>query len=63
MITLAGPLAPIAMGVLVDVGAKPVAGFRTGFIAVGAVMACAGLAALLLMNPEADLRSPRTEAA
>ncbi len=63
LMTLAGPLAPVAMGMLVDVGAKPAAGFGTGFIIAGAVMACGGLAGLLLMNPEADRRSQHAEAA
>ncbi len=63
LITLAGPLAPIAMGALVDLGADPVAGFRTGFIVAGAVMACGGLAGFLLMNPEADRRRPGAKAA
>jgi sugar phosphate permease len=54
VVTLAGPLAPVAMGLLVDVGASPADGFRTGFIVAGSVVTVGGFAGLLLMNPEAD---------
>ncbi len=54
LITLAGPLAPVVMGVLVDVGANPLKGFETGFIAAGCLVVAGCLAGLLLLNPEAD---------
>jgi ACS family D-galactonate transporter-like MFS transporter len=55
LITLAGPLAPLVMGFVVDVGANPMAGFRSGFIAAGCFVAACSLIGLLL-NPEADRR-------
>jgi MFS family permease len=53
--TLAGLLAPWIMGKIVDVGANPEAGFRTGFEFAGLLIACGGLAAMALIDPEADL--------
>jgi MFS family permease len=53
--TLAGLLAPWIMGLIVDVGADPAAGFRTGFEFAGVLIGCGGFAALLLIDPEADL--------
>ena len=57
LITLAGPLAPVVMGVLVDVGANPVEGFATGFMAAGGFVVAGFLAGLALLNPEADRRA------
>jgi MFS family permease len=54
--TLAGLCAPYIMGLIVDVGANPEAGFRTGFTYAGVLVAAAGLAAALLIHPQADLR-------
>ena len=54
--TLAGLCAPYIMGLIVDVGANPEAGFRAGFTYAGLGVAAAGLAAALLINPQADLR-------
>jgi MFS family permease len=53
--TLAGLIAPLAMGVIVDVGTNPAEGFRTGFAAAGALIGVAGVATMLLINPEADI--------
>jgi MFS transporter, ACS family, D-galactonate transporter len=53
--TLAGPLAPVVMGLTVDVGSNAGTGFRTGFQIVGCLVISGALAALVLMNPEADL--------
>jgi len=53
--TLAGLLAPFVMGMLVDVGANPRAGFATGFELAGLLIAGGGLAAMLLIDPKADL--------
>jgi MFS family permease len=53
--TLAGLLAPWIMGVIVDVGADPKSGFGTGFEFAGLLIAGGGLAAMLLIDPEADL--------
>jgi MFS family permease len=54
--TLAGLGAPIAMGLVVDIGADPSAGFRTGFIYAGTLVVILGLLAAILINPKADLQ-------
>jgi len=54
--TLAGLIAPVAMGLIVDVGANPVDGFRTGYLYAGLLVVTLGLVAALLIHPEADLR-------
>ena len=53
--TLAGLCAPFVMGLIVDVGANPEAGFRTGYLYAGALVAALGLAAAILIEPRADL--------
>jgi MFS family permease len=54
--TLAGLCAPYVMGLIVDVGANPEAGFRAGYLYAGALVAAAGLLAAVLIHPQADLR-------
>lgn len=54
--TLAGLCAPIAMGLVVDIGVDPAAGFRAGYIYAGALVAILGLLAAILIDPEADLQ-------
>ena len=58
--TLAGLCAPFIMGLFVDVGANPDAGFRTGFTYAGLWVAAAGLAAAFLIHPQADLQRFRS---
>jgi len=53
--TTAGIFAPIVMGMVVDVGANPADGFRTGFMIAGALVTIGALIGLLLINPEADI--------
>ena len=52
--TLAGPLAPVAMGLVVDTGANAVAGFRTGFMLTGAALVVVAVLAALMIDPEGD---------
>lgn len=54
--TIAGLIAPIAMGIIVDVGADAAEGFRTGYIDAGLLVATLGLIAACLIHPAADLR-------
>ncbi|WP_242540186.1 MFS transporter [Trinickia mobilis] len=54
--TLAGLIAPVAMGLIVDVGTDPVDGFRTGYLYAGLLVIALGIVAALLIHPEADLR-------
>lgn len=52
--TTAGLLAPVVMGRLVDLGANPAGGFRTGFIMAGAFVFVCGVLGMILMHPDAD---------
>ncbi len=54
--TVAGLLAPIIMGRLVDLGANPAAGFRSGFVMAGVFVLVCGLLGAWLMHPESDRR-------
>ena len=54
--TIAGLFAPIAMGLIVDVGSDPQHGFQTGYLCAGIFVALLGLAAAALINPESDLK-------
>ena len=53
--TLAGLCAPLLMGLLVDIEADPIAGFRTGYLYAGALVAVLGALAAVFIDPEADL--------
>jgi MFS transporter, ACS family, D-galactonate transporter len=53
--TLAGLCAPFLMGLLVDIDADPIAGFRTGYLYAGVLVAILGALAAVLIDPEADL--------
>lgn len=55
--TLAGPLAPATMGWVVDASATIQTGYRLGFTLTGALVAVAGLAGLLLLDPGHESRS------
>jgi MFS transporter, ACS family, D-galactonate transporter len=54
--TLAGMIAPAATGAIIAAGATLHDGYVTGFRLAGMIAAAGGLAALVLMRPEADLR-------
>jgi MFS family permease len=56
VMSLAGIFAPLAMGMVVDVGINDADGFRTGFMIAGALVVVGSMLGLLLINPEADLR-------
>jgi MFS transporter, ACS family, D-galactonate transporter len=55
--TLAGLCAPFLMGLLVDIDADPIAGFRTGYVYAGTLVVILGALAAVLIDPEADLRN------
>jgi len=55
LFSLAGLIAPWVMGHIVDVGSNPAEGFRNGFMLAGAIVATAGVLAMLLINPERSL--------
>jgi MFS family permease len=52
--TLAGPLAPVVTGALVDVGDHPMDGVRTALLAAGGLVIVGALAGFVLIDPEAD---------
>ena len=52
--TLAGPLAPVVTGVLVDVGDHPAEGVRTALLIAGGLAIMGAVAGLALIDPEAD---------
>jgi MFS family permease len=54
--TLAGPIAPATIGMVVDIGADPAAGFRTALMLVGTLVVLGGLSGIFLIDPEADGR-------
>lgn len=54
--TIAGPFAPVLMGLVIDIGADPIAGYRHGFFLIGVFVLACGLIGAALMNPEADRR-------
>lgn len=54
--TVAGLIAPVVMGRLVDLGANAAAGFRNGFVMAGVFVLVCGLLGALLMHPDADRR-------
>jgi MFS transporter, ACS family, D-galactonate transporter len=53
--TLAGLCAPFVMGLIVDVGANPIAGFRAGYLYAGALVIVLGFLAAVLIDPQGDL--------
>ncbi len=61
--SLAGLVAPVAMGYLVDVAADPVAGFSVGFTVAGAFVALSGVIAGVLIHPAADVAALRARLA
>jgi len=63
VITLAGVLAPLIMGEMVQHAATPVAGFETGYVVFGVLLLAGGLIALLFVRPEADRKRLAARAA
>jgi MFS family permease len=57
--TLAGLIAPVTMGILVDIQTDSSHGFRTGFLVSGMLVATLGAVGACLINPEADLSRQR----
>ncbi|KLK93448.1 hypothetical protein AA309_09010 [Microvirga vignae] len=52
--TLAGPLAPVITGVVVDVGTRPADGVRTALLIAGSLTILGALVGFVLIDPEAD---------
>lgn len=53
--TLAGLVAPVVMGYIIDACSSPTIGFRIGYIANGIMVIVFGSVAAVLINPQADL--------
>ena len=54
IVTLAGVLAPLVMGTIIQGAATPVAGYERGFTILGFLLLAGGLIGLLFIRPEAD---------
>ncbi|MBS0537904.1 MAG: MFS transporter [Proteobacteria bacterium] len=54
VVTLAGVLAPLTMGAMVQHAETPVAGFEQGYVVFGVLLLAGGLIGLLFIRPEAD---------
>src|SRR5262245_16959952 len=51
---LAGVVAPLVMGWLVEMAASPVEGYERGFIVLGVLLISGGIVGMLLIDPQAD---------
>ncbi len=54
IVTLAGVLAPLAMGAVIQNAATPMAGYERGYFILGGLLLVGGLIGLLFIRPEAD---------
>jgi MFS transporter, ACS family, D-galactonate transporter len=54
--SLAGILAPMIMGRLVDAGADPLNGYRSGYLLLAALLAVGGVIGFLLIDPARDAK-------
>jgi MFS family permease len=52
--TLAGPLAPVVTGLVLDVGTDSTGGVRTALLIAGSLVTLGALAGFVLIDPEAD---------
>lgn len=53
-VTLAGVIAPYAMGFVIESAATPAAGYEKGFAILGGLLLAGGIIGLLFIRPEAD---------
>jgi hypothetical protein len=56
IVTLAGVIAPLAMGAFIQHAATPLAGYERGYVILGALLIAGGVIGLLFIRPEADRR-------
>jgi len=54
VVTLAGVLAPLVMGSMIQHAANPIAGYEDGYVILGLLLLAGGLIGLLFIRPEAD---------
>jgi len=56
VVTLAGVLAPLVMGSIIQGATDPVAGYEKGYVILGVLLLAGGLIGVLFIRPEADRR-------
>ncbi|MFO1160447.1 MAG: MFS transporter [Reyranellaceae bacterium] len=56
LVTLAGVIAPLAMGAVVQHATTPMLGYERGYVILGLLLLAGGLIGLLFIRPEADRR-------
>ena len=54
IVTFAGVLSPVVMGLIIQHAKTPVAGYETGYVILGLLLLAAGIIGLLFIRPEAD---------
>jgi MFS family permease len=54
VVTLAGVIAPFAMGSIIEKAATPMAGYEQGFTILGGLLLAGGIIGMLFIRPEAD---------
>jgi hypothetical protein len=54
VVTLAGVLAPLVMGAMVQNAATPMVGYERGYVVLGGLLIAGGLIGLLFIRPEID---------
>jgi MFS family permease len=54
VVTLAGVLAPLVMGAMVQNAATPMAGYERGYVVLGGLLIVGGLIGLFFIRPEHD---------
>jgi MFS family permease len=54
VVTLAGVLAPLVMGTMVQNAATPMAGYERGYVVLGGLLIVGGLIGLFFIRPEHD---------
>ena len=54
LVTLAGVIAPLVMGSMIEHAATPLAGYEEGYTILGALLIAGGIIGLLFIRPEAD---------
>jgi MFS transporter, ACS family, D-galactonate transporter len=57
VVTLAGVIAPFAMGSMIEKAATPMAGYESGFTILGFLLLAGGIIGMLFIRPEVDRKS------
>jgi hypothetical protein len=58
LVTLAGVVAPVVTGSIVDAGAGTASGFEQGFLLCGAVLMIAPVLGMMVIGPKPTARAP-----